>query len=277
MIRTIVLTVVASFGFSHSTLATPEDDRAAFTNFFNNRFSNVETAEYINGIYALDSDQRAQWQEIEEFPPYELDIDAGEVLYQTPFANGKSYASCFGSDTSSIRGKYPNWDTKKEMVVTLELDINNCRVANGEKPLKYKKGKIAQLSAYIAMQGRGNLIDVSIPSNSPKAMAAYEDGKEFFYSKRGQLNFSCADCHMNNAGKNVRADRLSGALGHTSHFPVYRSKWGELGTLQRRFGGCNKNIRAKPFASQGEEYRNLEYFLAYMNNGLELNGPGARK
>ena len=94
MIRTIVLTVIASFGFSHSTLATPEDDRAAFTNFFSNRFSNVETAEYINGVYALDAAQREQWQEIEEFPPYELDIDEGEALYQIPFANGKTYSSC---------------------------------------------------------------------------------------------------------------------------------------------------------------------------------------
>jgi sulfur-oxidizing protein SoxA len=50
-----------------------------------------------------------------------------------------------------------------------------------------------------------------------------------------------------------------------------------MGTLHRRFSGCNKQVRAKPFAPQGEEYRNLEYFMTYMNNGLELNGPGARK
>ena len=138
MIRTIVLTVVASFGFSHSTLATPDDDRAAFTTFFNNRFSNVETAEYINGIYALDSAQPAQWQEIEEFPPYDLDIDARSLLYQTPFPNGKSYASCFESETCANRSKYTKWDTKKEKFVTLGIDMNNCRVANGEEPLKYK-------------------------------------------------------------------------------------------------------------------------------------------
>jgi len=29
--------------------------------------------------------------------------------------------------------------------------------------------------------------------------------------------------------------------------------------------------------SGGEEYRNLEYFLTYMQNGLPLNGPGSRK
>ena len=50
-----------------------------------------------------------------------------------------------------------------------------------------------------------------------------------------------------------------------------------MGTLHRRFDGCNKQVRAKPLASQGEEYRNLEYFLTYMSNGMEVNGPGARK
>ena len=82
---------------------------------------------------------------------------------------------------------------------------------------------------------------------------------------------------MSGAGNYVRADRLSPSIGHATHWPVYRSKWGELGTLHRRFDGCNKNIRATPLPAQGEAYRNLEYFLSYMSNGMELDGPGARK
>ena len=50
-----------------------------------------------------------------------------------------------------------------------------------------------------------------------------------------------------------------------------------MGTLHRRFAGCHKNIRANPYKAQGEEYRNLEYFVTYMSNGLEFNGPAARK
>jgi hypothetical protein len=45
----------------------------------------------------------------------------------------------------------------------------------------------------------------------------------------------------------------------------------------RRFVGCNKQVRAKAFKPQGDEYRNLEYFLTYMSNGIPWNGPGARK
>ena len=88
---------------------------------------------------------------------------------------------------------------------------------------------------------------------------------------------SCAACHAQNSGLKVRGDLLSPALGQVTHFPVYRAKWGTVGTLHRRFSGCNKQVRAKPFKAQGEEYRNLEYFLTTMSNGLKLNGPSSRK
>ena len=48
-------------------------------------------------------------------------------------------------------------------------------------------------------------------------------------------------------------------------------------SLHERFYGCVRDVRARPFALQSEEYRNLEFFLSYMSNGLEINGPGARK
>jgi sulfur-oxidizing protein SoxA len=67
------------------------------------------------------------------------------------------------------------------------------------------------------------------------------------------------------------------AFGQTSHFPVYRKKWKSLGTLQRRYGGCNKQVRAKPFKAQGPEYRNLEYFHTAMSNGVPINGPSSRQ
>ena len=103
------------------------------------------------------------------------------------------------------------------------------------------------------------IINIVIPDD-PRALEAYERGKRHFYAKRGQLNMACADCHITNAGNKIRADLLSPALGHVSHFPVYRSKWGGLGTLHRRYGGCNKQVRAKPYKAQSDEYRALESY-----------------
>jgi L-cysteine S-thiosulfotransferase len=255
---------------------TPEEDLAAFQNFFKHRFPNVETSDFSNGAYAIDPIGRENWEAIEEFPPYEPFIDEGQSMWETPFANGKTYKECF-PEGPAIAGKYPHWSKQKGMVITLPLALNNCREANGEKPLKYKKGPINNILSYIAYESRGQITNVEIPSDDPAALQAYEDGKKFYYTRRGQLNFSCANCHLQNAGMILRTEVLSPALGHTTHFPVYRSKWGTVGTLHRRFTGCNKQVRAKPFKAQGEEYRNLEYFLTYMSNGLPLNGPGARK
>jgi sulfur-oxidizing protein SoxA len=255
---------------------TPDEDLAAFRNFFKDRFPDVPTGEYVNGVYSIDPVGRENWEAIEEFPPYEPFIDDGRTMWETPFANGKTYQDC-SPDGPAMESKFPYWDKEKEMVITLPLAINQCREANGEKPLKYKKGPINDILSYIAFESRGQITNVVVPSDDPKALAAYEKGKKFYYTRRGQLNFSCATCHLQNAGMKIRADILSPALGHTTHWPVYRSKWGTVGTLHRRFTGCNKQVRAKPFKAQGEEYRDLEYFLTYMSNGLPLNGPGARK
>ena len=255
---------------------TPEEDKATFQSYFKQRFPNVPEDDFKNGTYAIDAVGRENWEAIEEFPPYENAISSGETLWNTPFANGKSYRDCF-PDGPAIANKYPHWDRQLGQVITLPLAINQCREANGEKPLAYKKGPIVDLLAYMAFESRGQITNVEIPSDDPRAIAAYEQGKEFYFARRGQLNFSCAHCHFGNSGTTLRTEILSPALGHTTHWPVYRSEWGEIGTLHRRFTGCNEQVRAKAFEAQGEEYRNLEFFLTYVNNGQELNGPAARK
>jgi L-cysteine S-thiosulfotransferase len=249
-------------------------DTKTFQAYFLKEFPGVKLSDYANGVYALDEDSRKQWQEMEEFPPYELDVEAGKALFNQPFANGKSLASCFPNG-GAVRGKYPYFDEKRGEVVTLEMAINECRVKNGEKPYPWKKGDLAKVSAYIAFISRGQKVDVKV--NSKAAYDAYMKGKKFFYAKRGQLNMSCSGCHMEYAGRHLRAEITSPALGHTTHFPVFRSKWGEIGTLDRRYAGCNENIGAKPFPAQSEEYRDLEFFQTIMSNGLQYNGPASRK
>ena len=256
--------------------ATPQQDLKEFQSFYMERFPDTPFEDFVNGVYSIDAASREQWEDIEEFAPYELNISVGEAMFDKPFANGKTYASCFENEGMGIRQNYPYFDTERGEVITLELAINECRTANGEKALKWKKGPIADISAYMASTSRGKVFDIKIPDD-PRALAAYERGKKHFYQKRGQLNMACADCHKFYAGNMVRADLLSPALGHLTHFPVYRSKWGGLGTTHRRYGGCNKQVRAKPFPAQSEEYRALEYFHTYMSNGLVVNGPGARK
>jgi sulfur-oxidizing protein SoxA len=261
-------------GLAH---AGPEEDREAFVNYYQKRFPDVELQEFANGLYAFDEAAREQWIEMEDFPPYEIAIEDGEGFFNTPFANGKGYADCFESGGIGVRQNYPRFDSESGEVITLELAINQCRATNDEAPLPYMVGELAAVSAYMAYTSRGNKIDVQISEEDPRALQAYQAGKQFYYSRRGQLNFACSSCHAQSAGLSLRADRLSTALGQATHWPVYRSKWGDIGTLHKRIRECNVQVRAKPYAAQSAEFRNLEYFLTYMSNGLELNGPASRR
>jgi sulfur-oxidizing protein SoxA len=279
MTRLVAVLLILASGLLSGPLvqAGAEDDRAAFVAYYESRFPDVPFAEYANGIYAIDQDARRQWQEIEEFPPYEFAIERGEELWNAPLADEAAYADCFERSLDEIRAAYPRFDAGRGEVVTLDVAINDCRRDHGMPLYAYDSDDLISITAFLAFRARGKALETRIPADQPGALAAYEAGKRFYYSKRGQLNFACSDCHVVSAGQYVRADRLSAALGHPTHFPVYRSKLGAMITLHQRFAGCVRDVRAKPFELQSPEYRNLEYFLSYMSNGLEWNGPGARK
>lgn len=256
-------------------LASPQSDQAAFQAYFKGRFPDLPMAEFGNGPYAVDAGMRKQWEEIMQFPPYDFALDEGKTAFETKFANGKSYADCFENGGIGIRQNFPYFDTATGEVVTLDLAINRCRVANGEKPLPYQTGIMASITAYMAETSRGKAFDIRIPDD-PRALAAYEDGKKFFYTRRGQLNFNCASCHVVSAGLRLRGDILAPAMGILAAFPIYRSDWGSMGTIDRRFTTCSSQMRSQPLPPQDPAYRNLEYFLSYMGNGVPITGPGTR-
>ncbi|MBU0499357.1 MAG: sulfur oxidation c-type cytochrome SoxA [Gammaproteobacteria bacterium] len=252
---------------------TPEDDLKLYRSYFIKKFPGLPLDEYANGVYAIDKDARDNWAAMEEFPPYEPFVEEGKALWDKPFNNGRGYKYCF-PDGPAQNKNFPYFDKGRKTVLTLELAVNECLQANGEEPLKYGKGKMASVLAYMAFESRGQRTNVQV---TPESMEAYNKGKQFYFARRGQLSYSCAHCHFQSVGQRLRSDLLSPALGHTTGWPVYRAKWGELGTLHRRFEGCNEQVRAAPFKPQGEEYRNLEFFLAHMSNGIPFNGPSFRK
>ena len=253
----------------------PEGDRKALQAFFFAKFPKLPKEEFGNGPYAVNADMRKQWMEIMEFPPYELALDEGHTEWNKPFANGKHYADCFDNKGEGIRQTYPRFMTETGQVETLEGAINRCRVENGEKPLNPMTGLMASITAVMAESSRGKPFAISIP-NDPRALAAYESGKEFFYSRKGQLGVSCASCHNSASGERLRGDILAPTLGIVAAMPIYRSDWGSMGTTIRRLSTCSSQTRALPLKPDDEDYRNLEYFLTYMSNGIPVSGPGTR-
>jgi sulfur-oxidizing protein SoxA len=273
--------------------AQADKDRKALQAYFEKKFASEKTAstyfpystkdelsknfkwgikgdEFRLGSYAFNKTGRSQYEEIIEMPPYEDAIDAGKELY----SKTKGIKECFPDP--AIAGDYPKFDAKKG-VITLTGAINSCLKAAGEKKWKQTKGKMADLEAYFAAASKEKGKKVNIVIDSKEAAEAYERGKKEYYSQRGYLKLSCASCHVQGAGQRVRNEYMSPLLGQTTHFPVYRLKWEGLGTLERRLKGCNKDQGENPHKPGSKWMNEVSYFMAYMSNGLPVDGPDIRK
>ncbi len=273
-------------GMMPAAVADPASDLKQFQAFFKKKFPTVPFDEYANGLYALPGQEayRDQWVVFNEFPPYELGLSLGKKMWDTPFKNGKNFASCFKNGGKSIAQGYPYWDEASQKVRTAEMDLMDCAKKNGENfsflaaDLSKDEGprvQLAQLTAYFYSLSRGERIKIDL--SSPGAIKAYEEGKKFWWQRRGQLNFACANCHMDLASKNFGGNQpLSAALGHTTAWPAQRLEWGRIETIHQRYRTCNSQVRAKPQKHGAEIYNNLQLYETYMSSGLPLTAPAMR-
>ncbi len=237
---------------------------------------NISTQEYekrYKAVYGKFTEQMAQ-----EGNPADFMLDDGKDLFgKVEGAAGKSCASCHGANGEKLKGvaaTYPKYDPELKGIDTVALQINRCRKEQmGAPELKYESDPQLALELYVKSLSNGVPINVSIAG---PAKPFYEAGKAFYYKRYGQFNFSCALCHVKYAGHMIRANLLSNNRHHADHWPSYRLKWGATGSLQRRFRGCNKNVRQKPEPFQSETYRNLELYLTYQANGVPIEVPGFR-
>jgi sulfur-oxidizing protein SoxA len=243
--------------------------------FFEQRFPDVPLKAYVYGAMIGNADARQQYEQIMEFPPFIGDIEQGRTLWETPFRNGKTFASCFPNAGRNVVGNYPYFDDALGKVITFEAAINQCLQANGEAPFAYgARYPMGVLTAYARTLSDG--MPMSIRVDSAAARAKYEAGKRLFFRRIGQLNAACAGCHLYNAGNTMRMEIISPALGHATHWPIFRGGE-ELMTFQGRFKRCMEQMRAVPFGYNSEEWNNLEYFLSYLSNGLPLTSSVFRK
>jgi len=261
-------------GASLAASAGPAEDRKALIEHYKQRLPGVKFEDYVLGALALNKDALDQYESIMIFPPFVNDVDDGRKTWEKPFKNGKHFASCFDGGGKNAAGNYPQFDNASGKVVTFENALNACLRRNDEPELKYGSNALGLLSAYVKSLSDGMKVQVKV--EGPAALAAYEKGKTHYYSRRGQLNFSCASCHIDNVGNFIRSEQLSPMIGQAAHWPEFRAGT-ELFTLQARFRQCQKNVRATPLEFNSEEYNNLEYFLTYMSNGLPMQTPVFRK
>ncbi|WP_135501729.1 sulfur oxidation c-type cytochrome SoxA [Roseovarius aestuariivivens] len=202
-------------------------------------------------------------------------VDAGREQWNTVEGEaGKSCASCHEGPESmeGVRAVYPKWNEDAGEVRTLAHQINACRTENMKAdPYKYTSGQMANMEALISLQSRGMPVNVAIDG---PAAETWEQGKELYYTRTGQLELSCANCHEDNYGNMIRADHLS--QGQINGFPTYRLKNAKLNTVHARFKGCVRDTRAETFKPGGPEFIALELYVASRGNGLSVEGPSVR-
>ncbi|MGJ8628401.1 MAG: sulfur oxidation c-type cytochrome SoxA [Sulfitobacter sp.] len=190
-------------------------------------------------------------------------------------SEGKSCASCHDDVETSMKGvraTYPKWNDGAEEVRTLAMQINDCRTNQmGADAWKYDKTDIISMEALISVQSRGMPVNVAIDG---PAQSTWEQGKEMYYTRYGQLELSCANCHEDNFGNMIRADHLS--QGQINGFPVYRLKNTKLNGSHSRFKGCIRDTRAETFSPGSAEFIALELYVASRGNGLSVEAPSVR-
>ncbi|MFX0542430.1 sulfur oxidation c-type cytochrome SoxA [Roseovarius sp. S4756] len=187
---------------------------------------------------------------------------------------GKSCADCHGDpeEMAGVRPVYPKWNEEAGEVRTMEMQINDCRENEmGAEPWKYTGNEMVNMTALIASVSRG--MPVNVATDGP-VQSTWEQGKELYYTRFGQLELACASCHEANNGMMIRADHLS--QGQINGFPVYRLKNTKLNAVHSRFKGCVRDTRAETFAPGSPEFVALELYVASRGNGLDVEGPSVR-
>ena len=168
--------------------------------------------------------------------------------------------------------RYPVYFDPIKKLINLEQRINLCRTKQMKaKEYKWESAQLHAITIYVSHQSTGMPAKITVnDQNKP----FWEKGKAHYYKRRGQLDMSCAHCHEAIYGKKIRSNTLS--QGQINGFPTYRLKWQKPGSVQRRFKGCNKQVRAKPYKIGSDEYVNLELYVRWRGNGLPTETPSVR-
>ena len=277
---TAAFAVTAILGFAFAGNANPVDDKMVIDGteitIRAPAPAHLDGAltELISGWAYRDTETRAM--QLDDFDnPGMIFVDRGiDAWNAVDGTEGKSCASCHEGPESmaGLRAVTPRVDAKSGKVMNIESYINDCRTTRmGAEALNVRGAEMTDMLALISFQSRGELMNVAIDG---AAAPFFEKGKEIYYTRYGQLELSCANCHEDNNGNYIRSDHLS--QGHTNGFPVYRLKDAGLVSAQGRFVGCVRDTRAETFKAGSDEFNALELYVAARGNGLAVEGVSVR-
>ena len=209
--------------------------------------------------------------------PGMLAVERGAEIWGTPEgAAGKSCADCHGDAAESMKGvgaSFPKWNAKVGKPFNVELQVNDCRVNQMKaEPYKFDETDQKAMTTFIKHQSHGQPLAIDLGAGEMQSW--WQKGHDLYYTRTGQLNLACANCHEAYNGKFIRADHLS--QGQVNGFPTYRLKDG-LVSLHDRFRGCIRDTRGAQPAAFSDELMALEVYTTWRATGLAVETPSVRQ
>ena len=251
---------------------TPEQERQAMIQVLQQRLPGTGPADWSNGGAAYEPSVTSVPLNADNATNLADILAIGKKRWQQKFSNGKTLANCFPNGGRRVAASYPQFDPVSKQVVTFDLAINRCLQLHREPIIDPADATayaavMGPLSAYARSLSDGQQLTVRLSNAS--ARDRYDAGRRFFHQPIGQKNFACASCHVNNAGGTYEQRGLAPAVGQAVTWPRVQPG-GTVRTLQAQFQRCMTRTGAVPFELASEEFNNLEYYLAYLSNGLPL-------
>ncbi len=256
------------------TPSTPDQQRQSLVQALQKRIPGTNPADWVLGAnpavvveaIPLNADNATNSADI---------LAIGKKAWDRKFKNGKSLAICFPNAGKRVAATYPQFDAKARQVVTVEMAINKCLVLHGEPEIAAPNANLmGPLSAYFKSLSDGQRLTVRV--GSVQAREKYDAGLMMFQRRIGQQDVACASCHVQNAGNIYQKQGLSAVIGQAVTWPRLQPGGRVIG-LQAQFQRCMQRSGAEPFAVGSEELNNLEYFHAFMSNGLTMRALAVQR
>ena len=251
---------------------TPEQERLAMIQALQKRLPGTNPADWSNGGAAYEPGVTAVPLNADNATNLADILAIGKKRWQQKFADGKSLANCFPNGGRRVAASYPQFDPVSKQVVTFDAALNRCLQLHREPMIDLANAVnyaavMGPLSAYARSLSDGQKLTVRLANQG--ARDRYDAGRRLFHQRIGQQNFACASCHVQNAGSAYADSGLAPAIGQAVTWPRVQPG-GTVRTLQAQFQRCMTRSGAVPFEIASDELNNLEYYLAYLSNGLPL-------
>lgn len=229
----------------------------------------------ISGLAFLSPSLR-QMNDDDMANPMSLWIERGLAAWGQN-SSGPACQSCHGpmGGMRKAVAQHPKLSPDGQSLRNLEDQIGVCRQRQGA-PSAQPDDTVLALSAALHHAARGEPISVQAPPAQRSAWQAHwQFGADQYQTRQGRMNLSCAHCHDDRVGAQMRGDTIS--PGHPTGFPIYRLSWQQAGGMERRLRACYSGVQSAMPEPGSAILRSLELYLKVRANGMPLEGPSVRR